>query len=86
MIAATIEEPTRRKRIEHEVAGIGERGAACAQILLPWKSNRPTMTSSRECLARQQRVGWCAGASLRCDHGFPAISLPPAARAGRWRR
>jgi hypothetical protein len=37
-------------------------------------------------LARQQRVGWFAGASLRCDHGFLTISPLPAARAGRWPR
>jgi hypothetical protein len=37
-------------------------------------------------LAQQQDVGWFAGASLRCDHGFPAISPPPAARARRWPR
>src|SRR6516164_1460421 len=27
-------------------------------------------------LARRQHVGWFAGASLRCAHRFPAISLP----------
>jgi hypothetical protein len=35
------------------------------------------------CRAWQQRVEWFAGASLRCNHGFLAISPPPAAHAGR---
>src|SRR5205085_4261030 len=55
-------------------------GAACAQIVLPRKTNRPTMTSSREHLGilGVKERGWWRAPNL--GGGDPAGIARPAAR------
>ena len=65
-------------RLRESLAGrqlvIGSDGLLCRTI-----SSWSVIASS---LVRQQHVGWFAGASLRGDHGFLAISPPPGHAPG----